>query len=135
MKRNLAILLSAILIAVLLAGCSFKQIPYGNLSGLVTWQTTGSGNSVVVGVTVNVWGDENKRVASGVTDSTGRYTINKIRAGQGYLVTCYQSATGETVTGKNWMIENVSIKPDATAQLDLAFENSLKGGVLPETYR
>ncbi len=131
MKKFFALIILISLLAALSAGCKVAPAP-GSLSGTITWQSEG-GTTLLSGVTVNVWGTGNARVASGVSDNDGRYTINNIPEGTGYLVTCHQAASG-TIVEKNWMFQNIPINSKSTTKVDMSFDNAIKGAVLPPAY-
>jgi hypothetical protein len=129
MNKILAMVTVVLLLAAFTVGCKVQPAP-GNLAGSISWQS----QAAVAGVTVNVWGTGNTKVASGVSDKDGHYSITKVPEGKGYLVTCHQAASGE-IAEKNWMFENVSINSKGTTQIDMTYDNAIKGAVLPSIYQ
>ena len=98
-----------------------------SISGVVSWQTKGMGDTAVVGIPVKVWTCNGSQVVgTGVTDASGRYEILNLTPGR-YLVSAYQKppASGSRVVEKCWVIRNVNIRPGQATQISLDFNNSL----------
>jgi hypothetical protein len=132
MKKLIALVIMVSLLAAFFAGCKVQPAP-GSIAGTISWQSQG-GNIALAFVTVNVWGNGNAKVASAVSDKDGHYTIANIPAGEGYLVTCHQSP-GDNVVEKSWMFQNIPIKSKSTTQIDMTYDNAIKGAVLPPIYQ
>lgn len=118
-----------IAVIVIICAISFglynaKRTP-GSLEGAVTWQTQGSGNKFVVGVTVKIWanGSEIQRTA---TNSDGKYEIKGLLPGT-YTVSVYEpsSSYGDDIAEKCWVFKNVTIQPEQITRLYMDYNNSI----------
>ena len=99
----------------------------GAIAGLISWETKGSGNVFVVGVTVKVWDAAGRtEIQRTITDSDGKYEITDLPAGK-YLVSVYQAASdvGEQIAEKCWVFDNVVVKPGQTTKVFMDFDNAV----------
>lgn len=126
--KKLLIAIILVLATLALAACGSPKP--GNISGVIAWETVGAGNVAVVGVTVYV-GDDESKIASGVSDGSGRYTITDIPPGF-YFVAAHQDASGYLIAEKSWILENIEVKSNKTTQLDLTYDNAWDGTFLPK---
>jgi len=98
----------------------------GSISGMISWQTLGEGNVLVIGVTVKVWdATGNTEIQRTITDSNGKYEADGLPPGK-YLVSVYQAAStvGTMIAEKCWVFENVVVNPAQTTKLFMDFSNS-----------
>jgi hypothetical protein len=107
----------------------------GDITGVVRWlDPTPAGSIGLIGAVVSVWDAQDNKVASGITDDLGKFSIDKIPVGT-YTVSVYmpKAADGTQNVEQRWLKSGVAVKKDLETALEFVYQNAI-GAQLPEKY-
>jgi len=126
-------LVASMLLSVVACGGGGKTQKPGFVTGVVRWlDPTPAGSIGLKDVTVDVWDAQDKKVASGITDDKGKFSIGNITPGT-YTVTAYAPAGVEESIQKRWMKTGVVVPSDNEVSIELVYQNAI-GDKLPAKY-
>ncbi len=126
-------LVAGTLLSVIACGGGGSGTKPGFVTGVVRWlDPTPAGSIGLKDVTVNVWDDEDNKVASGITDDKGKFSIGDVPPGT-YTVTAHAPANVEDATEKRWMKSDVKVVSEKEVTLEFVYQNAI-GTQLPEKY-
>jgi len=114
------------------SGGTTTQKP-GYVTGVVRWlDPTPAGSIGLKDITVDVWDAQDNKVASGITDDKGKFSIANIIPGT-YTVTAYAPEGVEDSIQKRWMKTGVIVPSDNEVAMELVYQNAI-GDKLPAKY-